>query len=350
MQSLEPRSRHILFAIVSEYITTGEPVGSRTIAKNKDIGLSAASIRNIMSDLTEAGYITQPHVSAGRIPTDVGYRSYVDALLKTSLLAPAHNHPDIEALIRAAGTDVRDLLRQSSSILAELSRKTGIVSSTRPEEQRFRTIEFIKVADDRILVVLVSTTGFVQNKVIFDEDGVDQETLERYSRMLNDMLKDLDLRQAKKRIERELAHERARMDAVLSKALKLGHVILSLRADEREIFIDGQTNILDEPEFSDVTQLKALWDTLAEKSKLLKILDKTFEERDLQILIGSEHGLNEIESCSIVAYPIRAGKTGLASISVIGPKRMNYQKVVPLVITTGQALTRLMKRIVESPT
>lgn len=345
MGEFEKRSERILAAIVGEYIATGEPVGSRTVSKKNEIGLSSASVRNIMTDLTEAGYIIQPHVSAGRVPTDRGYRFYVDSMVQTRVLPP-DEHATITALMKAAGLDVRDLLRQSSAVLAGLSRQAGVVAAT-PVEQTFKTIEFIKIAQDRILVVLVSTTGLVQNKMIFDEDDLPQETLERYTRMLNDMLKDLDLREAREKIEQELAKEKTTVDAMLAKALRLGHMILSSR-QAREIFIEGQANIIDEPEFAQVEKLRAVLITFEEKSNLLKILDKTFEARGIQIFIGSEHGVEEIESCSVVAYPIRTEEAVVGSIGVIGPKRMNYQKVIPLVDTTARILTGLLKRVVET--
>ncbi|MEJ2717236.1 MAG: heat-inducible transcriptional repressor HrcA [Deltaproteobacteria bacterium] len=311
MDQLEQRSQTILNTIIAEYIATGEPVGSRTVSKMKDIDLSAASIRNIMGDLTDQGYITQPHVSAGRVPTDRGYRFYVDSLVASGWSPSNDDHFAIESLIRTAGIDVRDIMRQSSSVLADLSRKAGVVTASGAGDQRFKTIEFIKVANDRILVVLVSNRGFVQNKVIYDEDGIDQETLERYSRRLSDMLKDLDLREARERIERELDREKTRVDALLAKALRLGQVILSQEA-VGEIFIEGQTNIVDEPEFLKIERLKALLVTFEEKSKLLKILDKTLEAKGIQVFIGSEHGLDEIETCSIVAFPIRAQEDELS--------------------------------------
>lgn len=345
MHRLEKRSEQILQAIVTEFIATGEPVGSRTVSKKGEIPLSAASIRNIMSDLTDLGYIKQPHVSAGRVPTDLGYRLYVDSMpvygtLDTDVAA------SIESLIRTAGLDLRDVLRQSSSVLAGLSKQAGVVTGLPAVEQTFKTIEFIKVASERILVVLVSTSGVVQNKVIFDEDEMDQDTLERYSRMLNDMLKDLDLLQARARVERELATEKAKVDAMLSKALLLGHILLAQHAS-REIFIEGQTNILNDPEFNQAARLKAVLITFEEKSKLLRILDKTLEAKGIQIFIGSEHGLDEMESCSIVAYPLRSGEKVLGSIGVVGPKRMNYHQVVPLVDTTGRILIRLLRRITD---
>lgn len=345
MEGLEKRSERILEAIVSEYIATGDPVGSRTLSKKTDISLSAASIRNIMSDLTDSGYITQPHVSAGRIPTDRGYRLYVNGILSHKDPQP-REYATIESLIRAAGLDVRDLLRQSSTVLAGFSKQAGVVTSGPVVEQTVRSIEFIKVAVDRILVVLISTTGFVKNKIIFDEDNIDQETLESYGRMLNDMLKDLDLQQARERIERELAQEKPKVNAMLAKTLRLGHIMLSTQ-DSREIYIQGQTNILGEPEFSQVEKLRALLITFEEKSNLLKILDKALEAEGIQIFIGAEHGLDELDACSIVTYPIRTKDTIMGSIGVIGPKRMDYHKVVPLVDATARILTRLLKKIIE---
>lgn len=346
MTALEQRSERILYAIVAEYIATGEPVGSRTVSKKSDIGLSAASIRNIMSDLTEWGYIAQPHVSAGRVPTDRGYRLYVDRMVQPGP-PNAEDQAAIESWILSAGPDVRDLMKKSSSVLAVLSKQAGVVATAASAEQTFKNIDFIKIADDRILVVLVSGTGFVQNRIIQDEDALNQETLDRYSRMLNDMLKDLDLAQARERIGQELQHERILVDAALAKVLRYGHIILS-RDDSREIFIEGQTNILDDPEFAQVERLRSLLLTFEEKTNLLKILDKTIEAGRVQILIGSEHGVDEIESCSIIAYPILTDKSPVGCIAVIGPKRMDYHRLVRLVDGTAQVLTRVLRHSSDS--
>jgi len=346
MNLSETRNEKILKTIIAEYIATGEPVGSRTISRKSDIGLSAASIRNVMSDLTEFGYLMQPHVSAGRVPTDRGYRFYVDTTVEPGQLGVGEQAA-IESLLSSAVADLRDLLRRSSSVLAGLSKQAGVVAAVAALEQAFKTIEFVKVAEDRILVVLISTSGFVQNRIIYDEDAINQETLESYSRMLNDMLKDLDLRQARERIDQELKKEKTLMDTVLAKVLRFGQAILS-EDPSRELFIEGQSNILDEPEFAQVETLKALLSTFEQKSNLLKILDKTLEAKGIQILIGSEHGLDSIESCSIVAYPIHTKEVALGSIAVIGPKRMDYQKVISVVDTTALILTRLLKKLVET--
>ncbi len=346
MNTIGKRSEHILATIVSEYISTGEPVGSRTLSKRMEIGLSAASIRNIMSDLTDSGFISQPHISAGRVPTDLGYRYYVDKFMAPVGLNETEV-TTIESWIAAAGMDIRDVFKQSSWVLADLSKQTGVVSGSPATEQTFKTIDFIKVAKERILVVLVSTTGLVQNKMIYDDEDISQVTLESWSRMLNDILKDLDLKQARERIEQELSHEKAKFDAMLAKALRLGHIILSDDNSSREIFIEGSVNIVEDPEFSQIEKIKAILITFDHKIKLLKLLDKTLAARGIQIFIGAEHGINEMESCSVIAYPIKAEGAILGSIGIIGPKRMNYGKIVPLVGATAMVLTRLLKRMIE---
>ncbi|MGC8602385.1 MAG: heat-inducible transcriptional repressor HrcA [Desulfomonilaceae bacterium] len=346
MNAIGKRSEQVLATIISEYIATGDPVGSRTLSRKMDIGLSAASIRNIMSDLTDCGFILQPHISAGRIPTDLGYRFYVDKILEPVDL----NQKEVTAIeswIASAGMDIRDALKHSSWVLADLSKQAGVVTGSPAEEQTFKTIDFIKVAKDRILVVLVSTTGFVQNKMIFDDDDMSQYTLESLSRMLNDILKDLDLGQAREKIECELSNEKARFDAMLTKALEFGHIILSDNNTAREIFIEGSTNIVDGQDFPQIEKIRAILATFEHKFQLLKLLDRTLAARGIQIFIGSEHGINEMESCSVIAYPIKAKGASLGSIGIIGPKRMNYRKLIPLVRTTANVLTRLLKRIVE---
>lgn len=345
MSGLGPRSETILNAIVSEYIHSGEPVGSRTVSKKFSVGLSAATIRNIMSDLTDLGFIEQPHISAGRVPTDLGYRVYVDRLISTQKLN-VDDEASIESSIKTAGLDVRDVLKHSSVILAELSRQAGVSICSPVDDQTFKTIEFIKMSPDRILVVLVSTTGLVQNKVIYDEDNVDQDTLENYEKLLNDMLKDLDLRQARERIEQELCLEKTKFDAVLAKTLRLGHMVLSENS-HGQVFVEGQTNIVDDPEFSQIDNLKAVLITFEHKSALLKILDKTLRAQGVQIFIGSEHGLEQIKSCSIVAYPLRADRVVLGCVGVLGPKRMDYSKVVPIVDATAAAITKVFRKYLE---
>jgi heat-inducible transcriptional repressor len=346
MHRLEHRSENILKAIISEYIATGEPVGSRIISKKREVGLSAASVRNIMSDLTEWGYIDQPHVSAGRIPTDRGIRFYVDTILQAGPMA-SNDEAKIASMINMPDLDTRAVMQRSSSVLAGLSKQAGVVTTPAVVGQTFKTIDFIKVAEDKILVVLVSTSGFVLNKMIYDEEGIDQETLDRYSRMLNDMLKDLDLGQARQRIEEELTKEKTLVNTMLAKVLRLGHIILSSRSTG-EIFIEGQTNILEDPEFAQIEKLKAVLITFEEKSKLLTILEKTLAAEGIQIFVGTEHGLEEIVSCSIVAYPVRAEDTVLGSIAVIGPKRMDYKRMIDLVYSTGSALTHVLRKTVEN--
>lgn len=346
MAALEPRAEKILQEIVNEYITTGEPVGSRTVSRKGNVGLSAASVRNIMCDLTESGYITQPHISAGRIPTDMGYRVYVNGLMNARPL-PAQERDRIISALKAEPWGNRDLFKQSSAILAGISRQAGLAAATGVADQTFKTIEFIKIADDRVLVILVSSTGSVQSKVIYDENRIQQETLDRYSRQLSDHLKDLTLEEARERIQQEFVSERAQLDAVLLKTLRLCHLILS-SYDSKEIFIDGQTNILDDPEFAQIEKLKAILLSFEDKGRLLSLLHKTLKTDGIQILIGQEHGLDEFESCAVVAYPIRSEEKVIGGIGVIGPKRMNYRKVISVVDTTAQVITGLMKKSVEN--
>ncbi len=342
MDELEPRAQDILDAIVTEYLSTGDPVGSRTISKRLDASLSPASVRNVMSDLTDMGFITQPHISAGRVPTDSAIRFYVDSVIQ-SQLRKSTDSKTIESLITLDDADMRDILRRASSVLAELSRQAGIGATPAAVEQTFKTIDFIKVADDKILVILVSTTGFVLNKLIYDKDNVSQELLEKYSRKINDMLKDLDLRQARQKIKMELATEKTMVDSMLAKALRLGYAVLSVQSVS-EIFIEGQTHLLDDPEFAQIERLKAVLITFEEKSRLLNILEQIFESDSLQILVGAEHGLEEMESCSIVAYPVKTDNAPVGLVAVVGPKRMNYKKIGGLVYNTGLALGNVLKR------
>jgi heat-inducible transcriptional repressor len=348
MERLDPRSETILKTIVREYISLGEPIGSRTVSRSKGVSLSPASVRNIMTDLTESGYIAQPHVSAGRVPTDKAYRFYVDDILALGIPEQPVEREAIYSIIQAVGLDRRDVFKKSSSLLAGLSRQAGVVSPTPARNSRFKSIQFIKVSDERILVILESSGGATQHKLILDEDGLNQDTLDTYSRIVSDLLQDLNLSEARDKLKRELELEKNRMDALMSKVMGVGYELLS-NEDHRDLFIEGTANMLVEPEFLNVEHLKAVLITFEEKSNLLKILDKTMDAEGVQVYIGSELGLENMEPCAVVAYPIRVSGSVVGAIAVIGPKRMQYGKIVALVDTTAQALTRFIAKIVESP-
>lgn len=329
-QTLSSRNKQIFTSVIHEYILTAEPVSSRKIAKKYNLDLSPATIRNAMADLEELGYFYQPHTSAGRVPTEKGFRFYVDSLLENREL-PLDTKKAIRKKYRKTPSRSADFLRETSKILSEFTHGTGIVMEPRFVDTVFRRIAFVFIATGRILAIFVSQSGFVQNRVIeIEEENITKDDLEKFSRYLNETLSGLTLREVRYKILSEMRKEQNVYNTLLSRALRLGQSALGSNSDV-EVYVEGQTNLLDFPEFAEIERMKALFRAFEEKTILLKILDKALEQKGLQIFIGSENQLQEMEDCSFVLSPYSQEKNALGALGVMGPTRMNYNDIVPVV-------------------
>ncbi|MCB2226588.1 MAG: heat-inducible transcriptional repressor HrcA [Desulfarculaceae bacterium] len=338
---LSSRARLVLSSVVATYIATAEPVGSRTISKQKNVSFSAATIRNVMADLEEMGFLAQPHISAGRIPTPDGMRFYVDSILELDELDES-----VKAAIRAQLDghqlyDLNDIFKATSRALSQISRQASLVAVPSPEQEVFRHMEFVRLAAGLILVVLVSKAGGVQNRIIEAEEDIAQEELDKYSRYLNELLADLTLGQVKQRVAQEMAQERNRFDAVLSRALTLGKQALQSRS-EGDLLIDGQSNLMDQPEFRDVVRLRGIFQTFEEKSTLLRLLDKALTAQGVRLVIGSESEQAELEGLTLVTSAYGDQDQPLGALGIIGPTRMDYSKVIPMVDFTARLVSRIL--------
>jgi len=334
------REREVLRAIVQEYIATGGPVGSAQLARRAEFDVSSATMRNVMADLEALGFLEKPHTSAGRIPTDLGYRFYVDTLVKAREPG-ARDKELIEHGIGAEGA-LEDVLQEASKVLHSLTRHAGVVLTPRPSATVFHRIEFVRLRENRVLAILVSQNGQVQNKAFTVEFPVTPEDLVRAGNYLNELLRELPIEEVRGRIQSEMEQERAVYDALSSKALKLGAAATDLPSSER-VFIEGTGSFLEAPEFADVERMRALFKALEEKHKLLALLDRVQRAREMQIYIGTESDFSSAGDVSVIASPYGAA-TGevLGAVGVIGPTRMNYQRVIPLVNFTAQVLSRLL--------
>lgn len=340
-QELSERARLVLASVVANYIATAEPVGSRTVSKQKDVDFSPATVRNVMSDLEEMGYLEQPHVSAGRVPTAEGLRLYVDSILELDELDQRTKEAIRSQLENQPVNEINDIFKATSRALSRISRQAALVVVPSPEHEVFRQIEFVRLAPGLILVVLVSKAGGVQNRIIEAEEDIAQEELDRYTRYLNEVLADLTLRQVKQRVAQEMARERNRFDVVLSRALTLSKQALDNRS-EGELLIDGQTNLMDQPEFKDVVRLRAIFQAFEEKSTLLRLLDKALTAKGVRLLIGSESDLSELDGLSMVTSPYGEQGNPSGALGVIGPTRMDYSKVIPMVDFTARLVSRIL--------
>lgn len=338
--TLNDRSKQILEAIIEDYITTAEPVGSRTITRRHPFALSPATIRNVMSDLEELGYLTSPHTSAGRVPTDKAYRLYVDSLLAVRRVS----RPEREEIRRRCCIDGRDIgtvLRDTSRALSSISHYMGVVVAPRFTAAVLRQIEFVKLSGRRLLVILVSQAGTVQNKIIESGEDVSAADLERMNNYLNGLLQGLTINQIKVRLMEEMENEKTRYDALFSRALSLSQQ--TIQDGGSEIFLEGRSNIMELPDFADIGRMKEIFRAFEEKTLLVGLLDRCVEAEGINIFIGAESRLSQMSGVSLITSTYRTGRNSLGVLGVIGPTRMGYANVIPIVDYTAKLVSRILE-------
>jgi len=338
---ISERMRRILEIIIEGYIQTAEPVGSRVTSKKSNLNLSPATIRNVMSDLEELGLLYQPHPSAGRVPTQKGLRFYVDYILDVHELSN-NEREKIRSIYPTFHVEGIDLFRETSRILSLSSHYLGVVWAPRMNLTVLQHIEFVKLRAHLVLALLVSTNGLVQNRIIEVEENFSQSELDHLSDYMNDLLAGLTLHQAREKILAEMEIEKKTYDHLLDQALKLGEKAFS-PTEEGDVFIEGRTNILDEPEFGNISRMRELFRAFEEKAKMVKVLDKCMEPKGVQISIGSENPIPEIGACSLITSTYSCRGEVLGALGVIGPRRIDYSKVIPLVDYTAKLLTEILE-------
>ncbi len=340
------RESKVLQTVILEYINTGEPVGSRLVAKKSGLALSPATIRNIMFDLEERGLLTQPHQSAGRVPTPQGFRYYVDHILPRADLQVKMQR-QIEGGFIPPARELHDLIRQATRVLARVSGHPAIVRAPRPAITRIRHIQFINAGADNILTVLVSADGLVQNRFIKSEETFTQDQLDRFSRYLNDLLQNLSLVEARQVVLAQLEEEKVTFDRILSQALALSQKALQDDGDE-ELYVEGTSQILDYPEFADIEKLRAILRAFEEKQQLIRLLDESLWSAGVKIFISPEITTPEIE-WSLVISNFRRDLEPIGALGVIGPLRMNYRRIIPLVQFTANKMSAIISQWPELP-
>jgi heat-inducible transcriptional repressor len=338
---LSERTRKILHALIDEYITSGCPVGSHTLAQKGTIDLSPATFRNVMSELEELGYLFQPHVSAGRIPTEKALRFYVDTILEVRSLTMSERKI-IREKYNYNQLELSDVLKETSQVLSAISRNISVVVIPKFIATVFKLIEFVNLSRDRILVIFVSQSGVVHNKVIDAEEEIPQLELDKYARYLNELLKGLTLQEVKNKIIEEMQKEKNSYDLLMSKALALSKKALD-SSDEAEVYVEGMLNLLEYPEFAEVKQMKRILRAIEEKERLLKLLNKALLAKGVQIFIGSENELQEMEGCSLVTAPYAKKNHMLGALGVIGPTRMDYERIIPIVDYTAKIVSKMLE-------
>jgi len=338
---LNERMKEILKIVVEDYIHTAEPVGSNTISKKSELNLSPATIRNIMSDLKEFGLLSQPHTSAGRVPTEKGLRFYVDYILDFHELSP-REQVEIKSKYLKYQTEGKDLFRETCHILSSSSHYLAVVWAPRMSMLVLQHIEFVKLKRHLGLAILVSTTGMVQNRIIKMDEDFSQSDLDRLSDYMNSLLTGLTLYEVREKLVDQMRTEKYTYDRLFEQAVKLGEKAFS-SFDETDVFIEGRTNILHEPEFGNITIMADLFSAFEEKATMVRLLDKCLAPRGVQISIGSESEIQEMETCSLVTSTYGCAGKIWGALGVIGPRRMNYSKIIPLVDYSARLLSKILE-------
>ena len=339
-KALSERAQHLLKALVERYIRDGEPVGSRTLSKDSGLDLSPASIRNIMADLEEMGFVAAPHTSAGRVPTVKGYRLFVDTLLTVKPLDEREVR-QLRAHLDAGDANPQALLVTASNMLSAITRMTGVVTLPKREHIAWRHIEFVPLSENRVLVILVVNDGEVQNRVLNLEHGYDPASLQQVSNYLNNHFAGRDIQALRAGLLGELRRTRESMNELMHAAITMAEKVFEVRApgDERSYMMAGETNLMEFADLSDVEKLRRLFDAFNQKRDILHLLDKCIAAEGVQIFIGEESGYRVLDQVSVVTAPYSVGDDVVGVLGVIGPTRMAYERVIPVVDMTARLLT-----------
>jgi heat-inducible transcriptional repressor len=338
---LPNRDRAILRDVVSQFILTGEPVSSRVLAKSERHGVSAATIRNVMADLEELGLLSHPHTSAGRVPTGEGYHLYIDSLMPSRGVSVRHR-AYIDRSLEERQSDGDQLLDSASQLLSELSNQIAIVV-TPIGDTTVRAIDFVKLSERRVLCVVVSGGGFIDNKVIETAADFPREELVRISNYVNQRFAGRSVREIRNRLLELMAEERAAVDELLANAIQLAD--RALASDQQPALrFEGTAALLALPELGDLERVRRLLDTFADKASLVQMLSQLIEGPGVRVVIGEESELTSPLDFSLVATSFGVGETR-GSLGVFGPSRMEYHKMIPLVDYLGERLSRALEQV-----
>jgi len=339
-EELDSRARDVLREIVMQHVATGEAISSRSLAKGGRFQLSPASLRNVMADLEDAGYLAQPHTSAGRVPTDRGYRFFIDNLMRSRSLSQ-HEREVIDGEVQQA-TEIDEVLGLASRLLSKMSDQIGVVFMPTLLQFAIRSMDFVLVAGNKIMCVIVGSNGVVVNKLIETRTLFTREELEKVGRYITMEFSGMTLDGIRRRLIRMTEEERAVHDQMLQKTIALGIEAVGEVSSplEHELYVEGTTTILMKPEYADAVSMRKTFLALQEKERLVEILNSCLNEDGLQILIGGESDFTQVHNFSIVARSYGTHNAPLGIVGILGPMRMEYARMAPLVDYLGRALSR----------
>jgi heat-inducible transcriptional repressor len=335
------RAQHLLRTLVGSYIRDGQPVGSRSLTRDSGLTLSSATVRNVMADLEELGFISSPHTSAGRVPTNKGYRFFVDTLLHGQALS---EHDNGELLRQFENTrivtDHKALVASASQMLSKVTQLAGVVTLPRSPQVAITHVEFVSLSDNRVLVVLVLGDREVQNRILQMDRYHSAEELRRASAYLSELLRGRTVHEARQEILRQMQEARETMNQIMLDAVQVAEAAIAPQADEKlEYVIAGETNLMGVAELASVDKLKRLFEAFNERRDFLTLLDGSLKADGVQIFIGQESGYQIPNDVSVIAAPYSVDHNVMGVLGVIGPTRMAYERVIPIVDITAKLLS-----------
>ncbi|NOX43147.1 MAG: heat-inducible transcriptional repressor HrcA [Gammaproteobacteria bacterium] len=335
---LNDRAQHLLKALVEKYIKGGQPVGSQALARESGINLSPATIRNVLSDLESLGLVSSPHTSAGRVPTDQGYRLFVDSLLNVQPL----NNDVVCQLEEKLGSDddPQDLIHRASTILSSITNLAGIVTIPKHEYIALRHIEFLPLSQKSVLVVIVINENEVHNKIINTPRAFNRSELEQAANYLNAHFAGTDIQAVKKSLINELKEAKNNADEFMTTAINMASQALNSESESKagDYILDGEINLMNYAEMSDLDKLRLIFEAFNKKRDVLHLFDQVIRSEGVQIFIGAESGYTVFGDCSVVTSPYKVDGKVLGVLGVIGPTRIAYDKVIPVVDVTAKLL------------
>jgi heat-inducible transcriptional repressor len=337
-EALSERAQLLLKALIESYIRDGQPVGSRTLSRDSGLSLSSATIRNVMADLEELGFVVSPHTSAGRIPTDKGYRLFVDSLLKLKPLQ-SEEIDDIERRLRGDASNGRALVQTVSQMLSSVTQMAGLVTLPNPHYVALSQIEFIGLSENRALAIMVMNNREVENRVVQLERPYSSEELRRAANYLNEAFAGRSLPEVRASLLKQLQETRQTMNQLMQDAIQMAQKVFETPAqDQVEYVIAGETNLMGFAQLSNVDRLRRLFEAFNEKHDMLRLLDNCLRAQGIQIFIGHESGYQILDDISVVTAPYMLDNQVVGVLGVIGPTRMAYERVIPIVDVTAKLL------------
>ena len=338
---LSERAQHLLKTLVQYYIREGQPVGSTTLLRESKLELSSATVRNVIADLERLGLVRSPHTSAGRIPTVEGYRMFLDNLLTVKPM----DDQEVERIkVRlSSDADTKVLVESASNMLSALTRMAGVVMLPDRKKSHIRHIEFLPLSDRRVLAIMVFDKGEVQNRIIHTDRNYSQQELIHVSNCLNTELVGKDILRVRESLLKQMREARESMDRIMLKAIEMAQQVFDEDTPTHDFILAGEANLMKYEDMADITRLRQLFEAFNEKRGILQLLDQSLHAPGVQIFVGNESGYEALGDCSVVTATYSDGDRVLGALGVIGPTRMAYDRVIPIVDVTAKLLGTILK-------